>query len=132
VTVQNLESFEHLCELRLDALGEYLRSGGRTGHDQGRQGVTSQRLRKKKELHFERSYRATLEVVWAAWTDADQLLAWRSQYKPAWPSARSTYRSANASMSSPKLTRRRASQGTRWSMEGTFTRIDDHQRHLGG
>lgn len=75
VTVQNLESFEHLCELRLDALGEYLRSGGRTGHDQGRQRLISQRLRKKKELHFERSYRATLEVVWAASTDADQLQA---------------------------------------------------------
>jgi uncharacterized protein YndB with AHSA1/START domain len=91
--------------------------------------MISQLLRKKKELHFERSYPATAEAVWVAWTDANQLRAWWGPDKTTVPECQvdlkvggRIYIVIEAGEEMGKY------QGTRWPMEGTFTRIVDHQR----
>jgi len=38
--------------------------------------VILQAFKKKKEIEFERRYAATIEEVWRAWTDPDQLQQW--------------------------------------------------------
>jgi uncharacterized protein YndB with AHSA1/START domain len=37
--------------------------------------VIAQLFKKEKELHFERSYPASVDAVWRAWTEADRLRA---------------------------------------------------------
>jgi uncharacterized protein YndB with AHSA1/START domain len=91
--------------------------------------VISQLLRKKKELHFERSYAAPVDAVWRAWTEADRLRAWWGPDKTTVAECEidvhlggRLYIVTVASKAMGKYA------GTRWPMEGTFTRIDELQR----
>lgn len=91
--------------------------------------MISQLLRKKKELHFERSYPAPVEAVWAAWTDAERLRAWWGPDKTVVTDCRidlsiggEIYVVTEAGEEMGKY------QGTRWPMQGTFTTIEDNQR----
>jgi uncharacterized protein YndB with AHSA1/START domain len=91
--------------------------------------VISQLLGKKKELHFERSYAAPVDAVWRAWTDADRLRAWWGPDKTTVAECEidvhlggRLYIVTVASKAMGKYA------GTRWPMEGTFTRIDELQR----
>src|SRR5690606_29820562 len=49
--------------------------------------MLSQLLKKKKELHLERSYDAPVDTVWEAWTDADVLARWWGPEKTFVPAA---------------------------------------------
>jgi uncharacterized protein YndB with AHSA1/START domain len=91
--------------------------------------VISQLLRNKKELHFERYFAAPLDVVWRAWTEADRLRAWWGPEKTTVAECEIDLRLGGrlyivtvASKAMGKYA------GTRWPMEGTFTRIDEPQR----
>lgn len=91
--------------------------------------MISQLLRNKKELHFERSYAAPVDVVWRAWTEADRLRAWWGPEKTTVAECAidlhvggRLYIVTVASQAMGKYA------GTRWPMEGTFTRIDERQR----
>lgn len=91
--------------------------------------MISQLLRKKKELHFERSYAAPVDAVWRAWTEADRLRAWWGPDKTTVAECEidlhlggRLYIVTVASKAMGKYA------GTRWPMEGTFTRIDELQR----
>src|SRR5690606_5110992 len=97
--------------------------------DRGAPDVITQLLRKKKELHLERSYTAPVEAVWRAWTEADRLRAWWGPEKTTIGECEVDLRVGGrlfivtvASEAMGKYA------GTRWPMEGTFTRIDDQQR----
>lgn len=89
--------------------------------------MISQLLRKKKELRFERSYPAPLEAVWRAWTEADQLRAWWGPDKTTVVACEvdatvggRIYVVTEAGEEMGKY------QGTRWPMDGTFTRVEPH------
>lgn len=91
--------------------------------------MISQLFKKRKELHFERSYPASVEAVWRAWTEADRLRAWWGPDKTTVAECEidlrvggRIYIVTEASEEMGKL------QGTRWPMEGTLTRIDELQR----
>jgi uncharacterized protein YndB with AHSA1/START domain len=90
--------------------------------------VISQLLR-KKELRFERSYAAPVDAVWRAWTEADRLRAWWGPDKTTVADCEidlriggRIYVVTEASEAMGKYA------GTRWPMEGTFTRIEEPQR----
>jgi uncharacterized protein YndB with AHSA1/START domain len=91
--------------------------------------VISQLLRKKKELHFERSYAAPVDAVWRAWTEADRLRAWWGPDKTTVAECEIDLRIGGrifvVTVASEKMGKY---AGTRWPMEGTFTRIDELQR----
>jgi uncharacterized protein YndB with AHSA1/START domain len=91
--------------------------------------VISQLLSRKKELLFERSYAAPVDAVWGAWTEADRLRAWWGPDKTTVADCEVDLRLGGrlyivtvASEAMGKYA------GTRWPMEGTFTRIDERQR----
>jgi uncharacterized protein YndB with AHSA1/START domain len=91
--------------------------------------VIAQLFKKKKELHFERSYPASVDAVWRAWTDADRLRAWWgppktmvAAYEIDLRVGGRIYIVTEASEEMGKY------QGTRWPMEGTFARIDELRR----
>lgn len=83
----------------------------------------------KKGLHFERSYAAPVDAVWRAWTKADRLRAWWGPDKTTVAECEIDLRLGGrlrivteASEAMGKYA------GTRWPMEGTFTRIDELRR----
>lgn len=87
--------------------------------------MLSQLLKKKKELHLERSYDAAVDTVWEAWTDADVLARWWGPEKTIVPAAEvdlrvggRIYLVTEAGEAMGKYA------GTRWPMEGTFTAIE--------
>jgi uncharacterized protein YndB with AHSA1/START domain len=88
-----------------------------------------QLLRRKKELHFERSYAAPVEAVWRAWTDPDRLRAWWGPDKTTVAECEVDLRAGGrvyvVTVASEEMGKY---AGTRWPMEGTFTRIDDRRR----
>jgi uncharacterized protein YndB with AHSA1/START domain len=86
-------------------------------------------LRKRKDLHFERTYAADRPTVWRAWTDAQTLRRWWGPDKTTVTDCEIDLRiggtihvvtEAGADMG--------RYAGTRWPMTGTFTRIDDLER----
>jgi uncharacterized protein YndB with AHSA1/START domain len=91
--------------------------------------VISQLLGKKKQLNFERSYATPVDAAWRPWTEADRLSAW-------WGPDKTTVADCEIDLHlggrlyvvtlASKAMGRYA--GTRWPMEGTFTRIDELQR----
>ena len=83
-------------------------------------------LRKKKDLHFERTYPASPEVVWRAWTEAERLREWWGPEKTEIAECELDLRVGGrilvVTVAGEAMGRY---AGTRWPMEGTFTRIDD-------
>ncbi|CAA0119874.1 Uncharacterised protein [Mycolicibacterium vanbaalenii] len=88
-----------------------------------------QMFKKTKSLKFERSYRAPVETVWRAWTQPEILRQWWGPENTLVPQCDVDLRvggrlyvvmEAGAAMGKYR--------GTRWPMEGTFTRIEDNAR----
>ena len=86
-------------------------------------------LRKRKELHFERTYAADRATLWRAWTDADVLRQWWGPDKTTVvecdvdPTVGGTIHVVTeAGEGMGKYA------GTRWPMTGTFTRVDEPDR----
>jgi uncharacterized protein YndB with AHSA1/START domain len=80
-----------------------------------------------KEIEFERTYDASIEVVWKAWTDPEILKQWWGPNDVSIPECRIDLRlggeiylvmKAGESMGSLK--------GTRWPMKGNFTSVDSN------
>ena len=91
--------------------------------------MISQLLRRKKELHFERSYAAPVDAVWRAWTEADRLRGWWGPEKTTVGECEIDLRVGGriyvVTVASEEMGKY---AGTRWPMDGTFTRIDELQR----
>lgn len=91
--------------------------------------MISQLLRKKKDLHFERTYAAPIEAVWAAWTEADRLRTWWGPDKTTIDECEVDLRIGGrlyvVTVAGEEMGKY---AGTRWPMEGTFTRIDEPDR----
>jgi len=91
--------------------------------------VISQLLRRKKELHLERSYTAPVDAVWRAWTEADRLRSWWGPDKTRVPECEVDLRIGGRIYIVTEATEEMGKYaGTRWPMEGTFTRLDEPQR----
>jgi uncharacterized protein YndB with AHSA1/START domain len=86
-------------------------------------------LRKRKDLHFERTYPADRATVWRAWTDAEILRRWWGPDKTTVTDCEIDLRVGGAihvvTEAGPDMGKY---AGTRWPMTGTFTRIDDLER----
>lgn len=90
--------------------------------------MISQLLR-KKELRFERSYAAPVDAVWRAWTEADRLRAWWGPDKTTVADCEIDLRIGGRIYVVTEATEAMGKYaGTRWPMEGTFTRIEEPQR----
>lgn len=83
---------------------------------------------KKRELHFERSYAAPVDAVWRAWTEAESLREWWGPDKTTVAECEIDLRVGGrlyivtvAGEAMGKYA------GTRWPMEGTYTRIDEQR-----
>jgi uncharacterized protein YndB with AHSA1/START domain len=79
-----------------------------------------------KEVEFDRTFDASLETVWQAWTDADQLKQWWGPNDISIPECEVDLKvggrlyivmEAGEAMGPYK--------GTRWPMEATFTEIEE-------
>jgi uncharacterized protein YndB with AHSA1/START domain len=88
-----------------------------------------QLFRKKKELGFERAYAAPIAAVWEAWTRPELLRQWWGPEKTTIPECEVDLRVGGrlrivmeAGEGMGKY------QGTRWPLEGTFTRIEPPRR----
>ncbi|WP_370331577.1 SRPBCC domain-containing protein [Mycolicibacterium hippocampi] len=88
-----------------------------------------QLFKKTKNLDFQRSYRAPVETVWRAWTQPEMLRQWWGPEKTLVPQCDidlsvggRLYIVMEAGAAMGKY------QGTRWPMEGTFTRIEENSR----
>lgn len=88
-----------------------------------------QMFKRAKELDFERSYRASLDTVWDAWTRPEMLRQWWGPDKTIVPECRIDLRVGGeiyvVMEADEGMGRYR---GTRWPMAGTFTRIDERSR----
>lgn len=91
--------------------------------------MISQLLRRKKELHFERSYPAPADAVWRAWTEAERLRSWWGPPKTTVAECEIDLRVGGAiyvvTVAGEEMGKH---AGTRWPMEGTFTRIEAGRR----
>lgn len=84
-------------------------------------------LKKKKEIVLERSYAAPVETVWQAWTEADRLRAWWGPDKTTVPECELDLRIGGRIYVVTEGGEEMGKyQGTRWPMEGQFTRIDEN------
>lgn len=86
-------------------------------------------FRKTKAFSFERTYAAPVAAVWEAWTNPEQLRQWWGPDKTTVPECAldlqvggRIYLVMEAGEEMGKY------QGTRWPMEGTFTRIEAPHR----
>ncbi len=83
-------------------------------------------LLKKKELHFERSFAAPIEAVWSAWTEADRLREWWHPDKTTVTDCEVDLRVGGRIFVITLVSDEMGKYaGTRWPMDGTFTRIDE-------
>lgn len=91
--------------------------------------MITQLLRRPKDLRFERSYPAPVDAVWRAWTDADQLRRWWGPDKTEIAECEVDLtiggRLRVVTVASAEMGKY---AGTRWPMEGSFTRIDEPHR----
>lgn len=86
-------------------------------------------LKKKKQFRLERSYAAPIDVVWRAWTDAEQLQQWWGPDKTFVPECRvdpTVGGEIHVVMEAGEGMGKYA--GTRWPMSGTFTAVDQPHR----
>ena len=88
-----------------------------------------QLLKKTKELGFERSYAAPVDEVWRAWTRPEVLREWWGPDKTAVAECNVDLRVGGTIHVVTEAGERMGKyQGTRWPMQGTFSRIDDNHR----
>ena len=88
-----------------------------------------QLFRKTKDLSFERTYPVPIDAVWAAWTEAEQLRRWWAPDKAEVAECEVDLQvggQLRIVMLATEAMGRYA--GTRWPMQGTFTRIDPNER----
>jgi uncharacterized protein YndB with AHSA1/START domain len=82
-------------------------------------------LRKPKQLHLERTYRAPIERVWDAWTDPELLRRWWGPEKTTVTACEIDLRVGGhlrvVTEAGPEMGKY---AGTRWPMSGTFVLID--------
>lgn len=91
--------------------------------------MIAQLFKKRKELHFERSYPASVDAVWRAWTEADRLRAWWGPPKTAITDCEVDLRIGGRIYIVTEATEEMGKyKGTRWPMDGNFTRIDELRR----
>ena len=88
-----------------------------------------QMFKKTKEMTFERTYAAPVDVVWQAWTRPEMLREWWGPEKTSVPECEIDLRVGGdlrivmeAGEAMGKY------QGTRWPMAGTFTAIEPEAR----
>lgn len=88
-----------------------------------------QMFRKKKDLTFERSYAAPVDIVWQAWTRPEMLREWWGPEKTFVPECEidltvggRIYVVMEAGEEMGKY------RGTRWPMEGRFSTIEERAR----
>ena len=86
-------------------------------------------LLKNKELTFERTYAASIDAVWEAWTEPELLRQWWGPEKTTIPECELDVRVGGrlyivmeAGEGMGKY------QGTRWPLGGTFTHIEPRRR----
>ena len=85
--------------------------------------------KKNKEIVLERSYDAPIESVWQAWTEADRLSRWWGPEKTKVTDCEVDLRVGGRMYIVTEATEEMGKYaGTRWPIEGAFTRIDptDH------
>lgn len=91
--------------------------------------MISQLLRRRKELHLERSYTAPVDAVWRAWTEADQLRAWWGPEKTTVAECEVDLRVGGrlyiVTVAGEEMGKY---AGTRWPMDATFTHVEDRRR----
>ena len=91
--------------------------------------MISQLLRRKKELRFERTYAAPRDAVWQAWTDAERLRGWWGPPKTTVGECEIDPRVGGriyiVTVAGEEMGKY---AGTRWPMDGTFTRVEERQR----
>lgn len=86
-------------------------------------------LRKRKDLHFERTYAADRRMVWRAWTDAEVLRQWWGPDKTTVTDCEIDPRVGGTIHVVTQAGEGMGKYaGTRWPMSGTFTRVDDLDR----
>ncbi len=91
--------------------------------------MITQLFKKKKELGFERTYEAPVELVWQAWTQADMLRQWWGPEKTMVSECEIDARVGGRLRVVTEATAAMGKyEGTRWPMEGTFTVVDPHAR----
>lgn len=88
-----------------------------------------QLFKKRKELTFQREYAAPVDTVWDAWTRAEMLQQWWGPEKTSIPECEVDPQVGGririvmeAGEGMGKY------QGTRWPLEGTFTRVEKPHR----
>lgn len=82
--------------------------------------------KKDKEIVLERSYAAPIEAVWKAWTEAERLSKWWGPDKTVVPECELDLRIGGRIYLVTQATEEMGKyEGTRWPMEGEFTRIDE-------
>lgn len=83
----------------------------------------------KKNLHFERTYAASRERVWTAWTQADELRQWWGPEKTFIPECTVDLRIGGVMRvvmeAGPEMGKY---AGTRWPMEGTIIELAEGTR----
>lgn len=87
------------------------------------------KLLTKKELDFERTYDAPIDVVWDAWTRPEMLREWWGPPKTSIPECDVDLRVGGAIRivmeAGPEMGKY---AGTRWPLEGTFTTVEQPSR----
>ena len=87
--------------------------------------MITQLFKKTKVLEIERTYPAPIDAVWQAWTDEDQLRQWWGPDKTTVPECDIDLRLGGRIHVVMVATEEMGKYaGTRWPMEGTFTRIE--------
>lgn len=88
-----------------------------------------QAFKKKKDLSFERTYAAPIEIVWRAWTRAEELREWWGPDNTIVPECEIDLRVGGEIRVVMEADEGMGKyQGTRWPMVGTFTLIEENAR----
>lgn len=88
-----------------------------------------QAFKKRKDLSFERTYTAPIEIVWRAWTRAEELREWWGPDNTTVPECEIDLRVGGEIRVVMEADEGMGKyQGTRWPMVGTFTLIEENAR----
>lgn len=88
-----------------------------------------QAFKKKKDLSFERTYAAPIEIVWRAWTRAEELREWWGPDNTTVPECEIDLQVGGEIRVVMEADEGMGKyQGTRWPMVGTFTLIEENAR----